>query len=211
MRGGFCRAQKPCPPYAAVGANLFAHNLVFVRINSHLRKSATKNWSAGERNTLLVNHPARLHVLLRLMLPLDRIQLRRLLRGYRLDLFLVLLQHRLNLARLMHLHSLFWNHGCLCRLFCLIHFHYPSFNQTNNKKKKPPDYADGFSDTAAKPEQPIILKSSVDGLVGANSFARSTSYVRMNSHLQKRHNPLKYLITLCQQRDVGLYVRNIAI
>ena len=34
-------------------------------------------------------------------------------------------------------------------------------------------------------------KNSFDGFVGANSFARSMSYVRMNSHLQKRHNPLK--------------------
>src|SRR3989338_5606677 len=196
-----------------------------------------KNWSSDERNNLLMNHPARLHVLLRLMLPLeriplrllpledgihlrlmlllhsrqmrfmlllDRLQLSRLLRGYRLDLFPVLLQHRLNLALLMHLHSLFGNHGCLSRLFCLIHFRYLSFNQIN-KKKKPPARADGFSDTAAKPEQPIILKSSVEGLVGANSFARSTSYVRMNSHLQKRHNPLKYLITLRQHRNVGVF------
>src|SRR3970040_1416217 len=36
------------------------------------------------------------------------------------------------------------------------------------------------------------LNFSVGGVVGANSFARSMSYVRINSHLQKRHNPLKY-------------------
>ena len=33
----------------------------------------------------------------------------------------------------------------------------------------------------------VILKNAVDGFVGANSFARTISYVRMNSHLQERH------------------------
>ena len=49
----------------------------------------------------------------------------------------------------------------------------------------------------------MILFSSVDGFVGANSFAHSTRYVRMNSHLQKRRNTLKYHDVLCQQRKIG--------
>src|SRR3990167_472985 len=53
-------------------------------------------------------------------------------------------------------------------------------------------------------EGPFILNSSVEWFVGANLFARSTSYVRMNSHLQKRHNSLKYQNVLRQQRNIGL-------
>jgi len=34
------------------------------------------------------------------------------------------------------------------------------------------------------------LNSSVGGFVGANLFARSTSYVRINSHLHCRRNVL---------------------
>ena len=37
----------------------------------------------------------------------------------------------------------------------------------------------------------INLNSSVDGFVGANLFARSMSYVRINSHPQNQHNSLK--------------------
>ena len=50
------------------------------------------------------------------------------------------------------------------------------------------------------------LNSAVDGFVGANLFARSTSYVRINSHLQKQHNSLKYQNVLRQQRNTGLTV-----
>src|SRR3989338_1574817 len=49
----------------------------------------------------------------------------------------------------------------------------------------------------------LNLNSSVDGFVGANSFARPMSCVRMNSHLQERHNTLKYRIVLRQQRNIG--------
>src|SRR4030066_1584052 len=52
------------------------------------------------------------------------------------------------------------------------------------------------------------LNSSVEWFVGANSFARPTSYVRMNSHLQKRHNPLKYQNVFRQQRNIGLIMVN---
>ena len=47
------------------------------------------------------------------------------------------------------------------------------------------------------------LKNSVDGFVGANLFARSMSYVRINSHPQKQHNPLKCPNILRQQRKIG--------
>jgi hypothetical protein len=40
------------------------------------------------------------------------------------------------------------------------------------------------------------LEKAVVGFVGANLFARTTGYVRINSHLQKRHNPLKCLNVL---------------
>ena len=36
-------------------------------------------------------------------------------------------------------------------------------------------------------------ESTIDRFVGANSFARTAGYVRMNSHLRERHNPFKYL------------------
>jgi len=50
----------------------------------------------------------------------------------------------------------------------------------------------------------INLNSSVGGFVGANLFAHSRSYVRINSHLQKLHNPLKSWRTRFQQRNLGL-------
>jgi hypothetical protein len=40
----------------------------------------------------------------------------------------------------------------------------------------------------------INLKTAVGGGVEANSFARTTCYVRMNSHLQEQLNALKFPI-----------------
>ena len=36
------------------------------------------------------------------------------------------------------------------------------------------------------------LKTAVEGFVGANLFARSTSYVRINSHLHSRRKALDF-------------------
>jgi hypothetical protein len=50
----------------------------------------------------------------------------------------------------------------------------------------------------------MILENAVDGFVGANSFARTTGYVRMNSHLRKLHNPLEFQNIFRQLRFLGL-------
>jgi hypothetical protein len=58
----------------------------------------------------------------------------------------------------------------------------------------------------------MILETSVDGVVGENSFARSNSYMRINSHLRKYDNPLKYRFLLANRgkQDGGFKRINVA-
>jgi len=50
----------------------------------------------------------------------------------------------------------------------------------------------------------FILKTAVEVFVGANLFARSSSYVRINSHLHERLNAVNYLSIRFQLRFLGL-------
>jgi hypothetical protein len=51
----------------------------------------------------------------------------------------------------------------------------------------------------------FILKTAVEVFVGANLFARSSSYVRINSHLHERLNAVNYLSIRFQLRFLGLF------